>query len=222
MKARLTTATLVVLASALATATESAAQRLDVRGLSRVSVSGTATIGAHSTLTAVGGFSRFTHRGLEFGGDVIAAYGSGGTTGAAFFRVSQNFVGESLTVPFVTGGRRDRLPNEAGANGYRFAATQGGETAFGGREAVVIMERDPEGRTYRNELNGVPPEFELVGFTMFTSRFGGKEAAAILQAPLSILAGHGRAWTIQHGGHRVPSTSLWILVSPGGSRPRAR
>ena len=91
--------------------------------------------------------------------------------------------------------------NQAGAEGYRFAATQGGETAFGGREAVVVMERDPEGRTYRfillatsrtetmqNELNEVPPEFELVGFTMFTSRFGGTEAAAILEAPVATSA----------------------------------
>ena len=93
-----------------------------------------------------------------------------------------------------TGTMQEEL-NAAGAAGYRFAATQGEETAFGGREAVVVMERDPEGRTYRyillatsrtetmqNELNGVPPEFVLVGFTMFSSRFGGKEAAAILEA----------------------------------------
>lgn len=96
-----------------------------------------------------------------------------------------------------TGTMEEEL-NEAGADGYRFAATQGGETAFGGREAVVVMERDPEGRTYRyillatsrtqtmqDELNRVPPEFELVGFTVFTSTFGGKEAAAILQAPMA-------------------------------------
>ena len=94
--------------------------------------------------------------------------------------------------------RTGTMQDEAGAGGYRFAATQGGETAFGGREAVVVMERDPEGRTYRyillatsrtdtmqDELNGVPPEFALVGFTVFTSRFGGKEAAAILEAASS-------------------------------------
>ena len=104
MKARLTAVTLVVVGTALATVSESAAQRLDVRGLSRVSVSGTATIGEHAALTAVGGLSRFTHSGLEFGGDVVASYAGGGTIGAGFFRASQNFIGESLTVPFVTGG----------------------------------------------------------------------------------------------------------------------
>ena len=36
-----------------------------------------------------------------------------------------------------TGTMQDEL-NEAGARGYRFAGTQGGETAFGGRETVVI------------------------------------------------------------------------------------
>ena len=47
-----------------------------------------------------------------------------------------------------TGTMQDEL-NEAGARGYRFAGTQGGETAFGGREAVVIMTLDPEGRRFR-------------------------------------------------------------------------
>ena len=88
--------------------------------------------------------------------------------------------------------------NEAGAEGYRFRAAQGGETAFGGREAVVVMQHDPSGERYRyillatsstttmgEELNNAPPEYELVGFTVFTSVFGGKEAAAILEAPMT-------------------------------------
>ena len=44
-----------------------------------------------------------------------------------------------------TGTMQDEL-DEAGAGGYRYAGTQGGETAFGGREAVFIMALDPEGR----------------------------------------------------------------------------
>ena len=47
--------------------------------------------------------------------------------------------------PHRTGTMQEDL-NEAGSAGYRFAGTQGGETAFGGREAVVIMVLDPEGR----------------------------------------------------------------------------
>ena len=93
-----------------------------------------------------------------------------------------------------TGTMEDEL-NEAGAQGYRFAGTQGGETAFGGREAVVVMQLDPEGRRFRyillatsrtgtmeEELNEAPPEFDFAGMTVFQSAFGGREAAVILEA----------------------------------------
>lgn len=93
-----------------------------------------------------------------------------------------------------TGTMENEL-NEAGAAGYRFAGTQGGETAFGGREAVVVMVLDPEGRRFRyillatsrtgtmeRELNEAPPEFNFVGMTVFSSTFGGKEAAVVLEA----------------------------------------
>lgn len=85
--------------------------------------------------------------------------------------------------------------NEAGARGYRFAGAQGGETAFGGDEAVVIMTLDPEGRRFRyillatnrtgtmqRELNEVPPEYDFAGMTVFRSAFGGQEATVILEA----------------------------------------
>ncbi|MXY79191.1 MAG: hypothetical protein F4Y94_05795 [Chloroflexi bacterium] len=93
-----------------------------------------------------------------------------------------------------TGTMENEL-NEAGAQGYRFAGTQGGETAFGGREAVVIMQLDPTGRRFRymllatsrtgtmqRELNEAPPEFNFAGMTVFQSTFGGREAAVILEA----------------------------------------
>ena len=92
-----------------------------------------------------------------------------------------------------TGTMQDEL-NEAGARGYRFAGTQGGETAFGGREAVVIMTLDPEGRRFRyillatsrtgtmqREMNEAPPEYEYAGMTVFSSTFGSREAAVILE-----------------------------------------
>ena len=40
-----------------------------------------------------------------------------------------------------TGTMEDEL-NKAGERGYRFAGTQGGETAFGGNEAAVILEAE--------------------------------------------------------------------------------
>ena len=87
--------------------------------------------------------------------------------------------------------------NEAGAAGYRYAGMQAGETAFGNRETVVVMDLDPEGRRYRyillstgrtgtmeKELNEVPPEFEFVEMTLFEAAFAGKDAAVILQAEI--------------------------------------
>ena len=62
--------------------------------------------------------------------------------------------------------------NAAGADGYRFIGTQGGETAFGGSEVVVIMERDPEGRRYRYML-------------LATSRTGNDGAGAQRRPPRS-------------------------------------
>ena len=60
------------------------------------------------------------------------------------------------------------------------------------------MMLDPEGRRFRyvllatsrtgtlqQELNEVPPEFDLVGMTVFSSTFGGKEAAVILEAEVT-------------------------------------
>lgn len=96
-----------------------------------------------------------------------------------------------------TGTMEEEL-NEAGARGYRFAGAQGGETAFGGDEAVVIMTLDPEGRRFRyillatsrtgtmqRELNEVPPEYDFVGMTVFRSAFGGQEAAVVLEAVIA-------------------------------------
>ena len=96
-----------------------------------------------------------------------------------------------------TGTMEEEL-NAAGARGYRVAGAQGGQTAFGGSEAVVIMSLDPEGQQFRyillatsrtgtmqEELNEVPSEYELVAMTVFPSTFRGDEAAAILEAEIA-------------------------------------
>ena len=59
------------------------------------------------------------------------------------------------------------------------------------------MSLDPKGRRYRyillatsrtgtmqKEMNEAPPEYEYAGMTVFESRFGGREAAVILQAEI--------------------------------------
>ena len=96
-----------------------------------------------------------------------------------------------------TGTMEEEL-NEAGERGYRFAGTQGGATSFGGNEAVVIMQLDPEGRRFRcilratkrtgtmqREMNETPSEYDFVGMTVFSSTFGGEEVAVILEAEIT-------------------------------------
>ena len=102
-----------------------------------------------------------------------------------------------ILVTSSTGTMEEEL-NAAGARGYRVAGAQGGQTAFGGNEAVVIMALNPEGRQFRyillatnrtgtmqEELNEAPPEYELVAMTVFRSTFRGDQAAAILAAEIA-------------------------------------
>jgi hypothetical protein len=84
---------------------------------------------------------------------------------------------------------------EAGDAGFRFAAVMGGDTSFGGKEVVVLMQKAPGvGRreyrllattktsTLQKELQeAADAGFEFVGQTVFESLFGGKEVAAILE-----------------------------------------
>ena len=84
---------------------------------------------------------------------------------------------------------------EAAQAGYRFVAVMGGETSFGGKEVVVLMQKAPSTtrREYRllaaNKTSTLQRElqdaadagFVFVGQTVFESLFGGKEVAAILE-----------------------------------------
>ncbi len=85
---------------------------------------------------------------------------------------------------------------EAGQLGYRFVAVMGGETAIGGKEVVVLMEKNPANQetfdyrllatsktsTLQKEMQEVGDSgFAVVGQTVFESTFGGKETAAIVE-----------------------------------------
>lgn len=85
---------------------------------------------------------------------------------------------------------------EAGEAGYRFIAVMGGETAIGGKEVVVLMEKNsdhPGPYSYRllatSKTSTLQKELQeagdagytVVGQTVFESLFGGKETAAILE-----------------------------------------
>jgi hypothetical protein len=88
--------------------------------------------------------------------------------------------------------------NEAAAAGFRFAAVMGGETAFGGSEAVVVMSHvagDEAGEnveyhllattktsTMQKEIQeAADTGFEYKGQTVFSSAFGGNEVCVIME-----------------------------------------
>ncbi|MEI9812942.1 MAG: hypothetical protein WDO18_09850 [Acidobacteriota bacterium] len=86
--------------------------------------------------------------------------------------------------------------NEAAAAGYEFSATMGGETAFGGKEVVLVMTKASSAgahkrykllatnktSTMQKEISEMGAEgFEYKGQTVFESTFGGREVAVILE-----------------------------------------
>ena len=85
---------------------------------------------------------------------------------------------------------------DAGELGYRFVAVQGGETAIGGNEVVVLMEKIASDKTkYQYRLlatsktstleremqDASDAGWEAVGQTVFNSTFGGDETVGILE-----------------------------------------
>lgn len=86
--------------------------------------------------------------------------------------------------------------NDAGAAGYKFAAVMGGETAIGGKEVVVLMQKggDVTGQfryhllatnrtsTMQKEMNDAAADgYDYVGQTVFDSMFGGQEVVSIVE-----------------------------------------
>ena len=85
---------------------------------------------------------------------------------------------------------------EAADAGFRYAATMGGTTAFGGSEVVVVMSRaagasprfeyrllatSTTSRMQKELQQAADAGFEYVGQTVFGSAFGGREVACILE-----------------------------------------
>ena len=86
--------------------------------------------------------------------------------------------------------------NEAGAMGFKYVAVMGGETAVGGQEVVVVMQKGgkSEGRyrykllatsrtgTMQKEMSEAAMDgFDYVGQTVFESLFGGEEVVSIVE-----------------------------------------
>ena len=91
--------------------------------------------------------------------------------------------------------------NDAAQSGYRFQAVMGGDTAVGGKEAVVVMARRTDGTpespvryrllatsktsTMQKELQAAGEEgFVYRGQSVFQTSFGGQEVVVILEAGL--------------------------------------
>jgi len=87
--------------------------------------------------------------------------------------------------------------NEAGAMGYKFVSVMGGETAVGGKQVVVLMQKggtmvDGKYRykllatsrtgTMQRELSDAAMDgYDYVGQTVFESLFGGEEVVSIVE-----------------------------------------
>ncbi len=88
--------------------------------------------------------------------------------------------------------------SEGAADGYRFKAVMGGNTAFGGAETVTVMARDQTNQepgrykyrllatnktsTMQKELQAAGDEgYEYCGQTVFETAFGGREVVVILE-----------------------------------------
>jgi hypothetical protein len=90
--------------------------------------------------------------------------------------------------------------NEAAGGGYRFAGVMGGDTAFGGSEVVVVMQKaagDVARFEYRllatNKTSTMQREiseagaagFAYCGQTVFDTAFGGREVVVILERDMN-------------------------------------
>lgn len=88
--------------------------------------------------------------------------------------------------------------NQAADAGFRYGGVMGGETAFGGSEVVVVMQKDPANEqrerfqykllatsktsTMQKEMQEAGDAgFEYQGQTVFSSTFGGREVVVILE-----------------------------------------
>ena len=125
-------ASLVVLAGVVVSPRPAEAQ-VNLQGATRVEFSGiVGDLTNKPTGFMLAGLSHITEGGAELGGDLSMRFspnmaGGYSVSGFGFFRGGYNFIGESLTVPFVMGavgapldGTGDHYPYEAGGGIKRF------------------------------------------------------------------------------------------------------
>ncbi len=106
---------------------------------------------------------------------------------------------QTLTYKLLATGKTSTMQKEmqeAGEAGFRFVSVMGGETAIGGKEVVVLMEKSSADKntyvyrllatsrtsTLQKELQEAGDAgFHVVGQTVFESVFGGKETVGLVE-----------------------------------------
>ena len=148
----------------------------------------TSTMEQELNLAGAQGYRLDTVMGGEtaFGGrEVVAVVGRPGPSGHYAYR---------LLATMKTSTMQEEI-QEAAADGFHYRAQTVFETAFGGEEVVVILERDEDApiqpmeyrllatsrtSTLESELHDATSMgYELVGMTVGETRFGGQELVAI-------------------------------------------
>jgi hypothetical protein len=114
---------------------------------------------------------------------------------AALPAVAQNGPREYRVLATSKTSTMEKEMNTAAEAGYVFAAVMGGETAFGGSEAIVVMQKNPKPSamlykllatnktgTMQKEMRAAADlGFHYVGQTVFSSMFGGEEVVVIME-----------------------------------------
>ena len=128
----------------------------------------------------------------------VAVLGVGLLIAAGTAGAQENETYEYLLLATNKTSTMQKEMNQAAEQGYHFAAVMGGETSFGGKEVVVIMERaagtkgggrfhyilqaTQKTSTMQKELQQAGNEgYEYKGQTVFHSAFGGQEVGVILE-----------------------------------------
>ena len=110
--------------------------------------------------------------------------------------IAQDQVGYRVLSTSKTSTMQKEMQEAADA-GFRFADVMGGETAAGGSEVLIVMERGADSRPYeyrllatsktstmQKELQGAGAVgFTYRGQTQFKSAFGGNEVVVIVERP---------------------------------------
>ena len=116
-----------------------AAAQLDLGSAARITFNGSMDLSDSPSGVALIGASWVTEGGVEFGGDIVSSFSGDGADGFGFFRGGYNFIGESLTVPFVTAGIGFPLKPPSGSTVYLYEAGAGIKRFFNERASFDVV-----------------------------------------------------------------------------------